>query len=62
MLERCRETLESPLDENTYRDRFQLQLQAEEHQMNIDIRGYDMEVLVFYFDIAADVTQSKVRI
>ena len=44
MLTKCRRLLESPISENIYAERFKLLLQSEEHQMNIDIRGYDMEV------------------
>ena len=38
--------LESSLSATNYKERFKFLLQSEEHQMNIDIRSYDMEVII----------------
>ena len=44
VLKKYQALLESPLTASNYRERFKFLLQCEEHQMNIDIRNYDMEV------------------
>lgn len=45
-LERSQELLGQKLSLDNYTDRFQFLLNCEEHQMNIDIRNFDMEVNV----------------
>ena len=44
MWRRYRSLLDSELSFSNYRERFALLLSCEEHQMQLDIRNYDMEV------------------
>ena len=46
ILARSQELLGQKLSPDNYKDRFQFLLSCEEHQMNIDIRNFDMEVNV----------------
>ncbi len=44
MWRKYRTLLDSDLSKNNYKERFALLLSCEEHQMQLDIRNYDMEV------------------
>ena len=44
LLKKCQALIETSLNEENYKDKFTFLVQCEEHQMNIDIRNYDMEV------------------
>ena len=49
MWRKYRTLLDSDLSRNNYKERFALLLSCEEHQMQLDIRNYDMEVIVDIF-------------
>ena len=44
LLERSKKLLESKLSLENFVEKFQFLIYCEEHQMNIDIRNYDMKV------------------
>jgi hypothetical protein len=44
LLEKCKNLLSDGLTSDNYAERFKLLLDCEEHQMNIDIRNFDMNV------------------
>ena len=52
MLRKYMTLLESELSSSNYKDRFALLLSCEEHQMQLDIRNYDMEVRLFKIEIS----------
>ena len=49
MWRKYRTLLDSDLSPSNYKERFALLLSCEEHQMQLDIRNYDMEVIVDTF-------------
>ena len=51
LLRKCQALIETSLNEDNYKDKFKFLVQCEEHQMNIDIRNYDMEVFKGIFKI-----------
>ncbi len=46
MWRKYRTLLDSELSPKNYKERFALLLSCEEHQMQLDIRNYDMEVSI----------------
>ena len=48
LLKRSTKLLESNIEMKNYADRFKFLISCEEHQMNIDIRNYDMKVPVLF--------------
>ena len=52
MLRKYTTLLESELSSSNYKDRFALLLSCEEHQMQLDIRNYDMEVRILKIEIS----------
>ena len=51
MWRKYRTLLDSEVSSSNYRERFALLLSCEEHQMQLDIRNYDMEVPILFSNI-----------